>query len=560
MNNKPRILLLVDKKGWAFDIAATSISKYLCHKFNFIIRYVSDKPNLNKDKFDLIYVFFWGETYHLKFVKDSKRIIKEVSSHRWENEEKYGFLIPEQMVKTYLSDAGYIVTTSCRLQNLLSPYREVEHCPNGFEPEIFNNKNKRKGKLNIGWAGDKNDPCKGLNDIILPACNRSFNLHIAGGNLNQIQMSEFYNKIDVLCIASTAEGEPLTLIEGMASGCFPVCTDVGITSELINNGYNGLIVDRSIQDFKNALVWCEQNLENVRRIGKINSYFLNQVRTWEKVMPFFEYFFYKVIYENQLNDMLINNHDISQERKKKEAENLTIMNKGTTDYETHLSRMTPDATSESAYLSAFNYYEAEIKQILPESRAIKIVDIGSGYGHLSRYLLELGYQNIGCVDTSKKLLEVVKNYLGDSLDFFANEDGCDFLSNNVEQFDLITFIDVIEHFSLTDAKKITEAAFNALRPGGRVIIRTPNMANILGMYSRHLDLTHYHGYTEYSLKQLLENAGFKKVEINIPDWSHNSQRAIMKRINDYLHRKLFSLHDRVQPKCFDKNIIVWADK
>lgn len=289
--HKPTILLLVDKRKWAYDSAATAISKYLGQHYNFIIRYVAEKPDLSKDKFDLIYVFFWGESYHLKFVKDPKRTIKEVSSHRWENEEKYGLLSPEKMVQIYLSDADYIATTSLRLQNLLSPYRTVIHCPNGFEPEIFYNKNRRKGKLKIGWAGNKNDLSKGLNDIILPACKGKYDIYIAGGELNQKQMSDFYNKVDVLCIASIAEGEPLTLIEGMACGCFPVSTDVGIAPELINSGYNGFIINRSIQDFERTLYWCEQNLEKIRDIGQMNSYILKQKRTWEKTAPFFEILF-----------------------------------------------------------------------------------------------------------------------------------------------------------------------------------------------------------------------------------------------------------------------------
>lgn len=288
---KPTILLLADKRKWAYDFVATAISKYLSQQYNFTIRYVAEQPDLSKDEFDLMYVFFWGESYHLNFIHNPTKIIKEVSSHRWENEEKYGLLTPEQMVKKYLSDAKYVSTTSRRLQNILSPYREVFHCPNGFEPEIFYNKDRRKGKLKIGWAGNKYDLSKGLDDIIHPACKGRYDIYIAGGNLSQEQMSDFYNKIDVLCIASTSEGQPLPLIEGMACGCFPVSTDVGIAPELINNGYNGFIIDRSVQDFATTLGWCEQNLERIRRIGRMNSYTLKQVRTWKKVMPFFEVLF-----------------------------------------------------------------------------------------------------------------------------------------------------------------------------------------------------------------------------------------------------------------------------
>ena len=66
-------------------------------------------------------------------------------------------------------------------------------------------------------------------------------------------MARFYNSIDVICVASTAEGDPLPLVEGMACGCFPVCVDVGIVPELVQSGVNGLIVDRTPAAFRAAL-------------------------------------------------------------------------------------------------------------------------------------------------------------------------------------------------------------------------------------------------------------------------------------------------------------------
>jgi SAM-dependent methyltransferase len=217
-------------------------------------------------------------------------------------------------------------------------------------------------------------------------------------------------------------------------------------------------------------------------------------------------------------DLKRSNEEEKKVRHKSIKENTEI------DYSEHFNVLNPGGTNESTYLACRYYYEAEVKALLPEDKSAKIVDIGSGYGHLLRYLKELGYLHIGAVDSSEKLIQEVKSYL------------------------------------LEDAKKLARAVRESLKDGGRVVIRTPNMANILGMYSRYMDLTHYHGYTELSLRQLLREAGFSTIELHFPDWSSYPERVKNQQENIEIHKKLFRLHDRVEPKCFDKNIIMWARK
>jgi hypothetical protein len=123
-------------------------------------------------------------------------------------------------------------------------------------------------------------------------------------------------------------------------------------------------------------------------------------------------------------------------------------------------------------------------------------------------------------------------------------------------------IDLLEHFESTKAVSLAEAAYNALDNEGCLIIRTPNMANILGIYSKYLDLTHYQCYTEFSLRQVLIEAGFIRDNIKFlgPIWPRKSERAKYKKINDWIHKKLFKIQDRVTPEFFDKNLFVMAKK
>ncbi|HLA80672.1 MAG TPA: glycosyltransferase [Thermoleophilia bacterium] len=279
---RPRVLILAGKPGWAHDAAALPISRHLGDEFEFHIDYVSQRPDLSGWQADLIYVLFWGEDYHRKYVKDPTRVVKQISSHRWAT-DRYGNLTAAQLARKHLVDAATLSVPSKRLQSMIAPYRDVMLAQKGFEPADFVARGRHTGKLRIGWAGDPNDRCKGLKEVLHPAAGDDFELLITSGSLDRRQMVDFYNSIDVICVASTAEGDPLPLIEGMACGCFPVCVDVGIVPELVRHRENGLIARRSPTAFRAAFDWCAGNLDFVRGAGLRNAEDMLRTRTWEVV-------------------------------------------------------------------------------------------------------------------------------------------------------------------------------------------------------------------------------------------------------------------------------------
>lgn len=289
--SKKRILMLVDQRGWAFDNSARQIADLLRDDFRFDIRYVQDSPNINASNYDLLYVFYWGESYYKKFGFDSDNVIKELSSHRWEGgDPRVEQCTAGELVEKYLSDAGTILCTSLRLRDSISGFHpRVYHTPNGFDSKRFYYSHKRVGQMTIGWAGNIDDPVKGIKEILQPACQGRFKLLLASGDISGQKMNDFYNRLDVFAVASKNEGEPLTLIEAMAAGCFPVCTDVGIVPELIKPYKNGLIVtERSPEAFQRAFEWCESHLEQIRKAGEMNADLMRRERSWEVTAPFFK--------------------------------------------------------------------------------------------------------------------------------------------------------------------------------------------------------------------------------------------------------------------------------
>ena len=287
MAARPRVLFVIDEPNWAYDISAQELVKLLEKEFEFEFEYVHGAPgtrSLHPGQYDLVYVFFWGETYQRRYGIDPERVIKEVSSHRWEDDPRFGpCKTADKLVEKYLSDAAGICCTSARLFQAVSPWHpQVFHTPNGFNPQVFFDRRGRTGPLKIGWTGDPSDEVKGLHDILLPACEGMIELKIAGGHLDRAAMNDFYNSIDVIAVASRHEGEPLPLIEGMATGCFPVSTDVGVAPELIRSGENGLVIkSRTSSEFRRVFQWCANNVAKVRRAGRRNASDMRKQRRWQ---------------------------------------------------------------------------------------------------------------------------------------------------------------------------------------------------------------------------------------------------------------------------------------
>ena len=282
-NSKARILFLVDYRDWAFDHSAKEIAQRLADEFEISFQYIEDGLNIRQTDFELFYIFFWGESRHQAFQIPPEKLVKQVSSHRWVDDPRFGPCGDSEMVKTHLLEAGTITCTSRRLHQAISQFHpRVFHTPNGINISQFHPTGARNGEIKFGWAGNLKDPAKGIEDLIRPAAEGIHEIAFCDGNTPHRAMNRFYNQIDVLIVGSKHEGEPLTLLESMGSGCFPITTDVGIAPELINSYENGIILkNRTIADLRAAFDWCRQNPSKVREGGRNNSDLIRKERSWD---------------------------------------------------------------------------------------------------------------------------------------------------------------------------------------------------------------------------------------------------------------------------------------
>lgn len=146
--------------------------------------------------------------------------------------------------------------------------------------------------------------------------------------------------------------------------------------------------------------------------------------------------------------------------------------------------------------------------LLPADREAAMLEVGPGYGQLLEALRrDLGYRNAVAVDLSREVVEFCNGLLPGSTTYAG--DTAEFLRANAGRFECVFVLHVLEHVPAAGADDFVAALREALRPGGRLVVEVPNMANAFtGGYLRWADLTHERGFTEQSLRQLLEAGGF----------------------------------------------------
>lgn len=286
---RPCVLLLADRPGWAFDIIARAFAARLSHRFAFRIVCRDAEPlAVDPSEIDLVYAFWWGDRSFEAWKLPPEKIVREVASHRWAVEARYGELSPREFAARHLNDCATVTTPSRRLHALLRPFHpRVLHVPNGVDTRLFRPRRRDGERLRVAWAGNPKDATKGLRDVLEPACAGRYELLASSGSLSQRELVRLYQQADVVALASLAEGQPLPLMEGMACGAFPVATDVGVVPELVRHRVNGLVVERTPEAFRAAFDWCRRNLAYVRRAGRFDAELMRAERDWDRLAPRF---------------------------------------------------------------------------------------------------------------------------------------------------------------------------------------------------------------------------------------------------------------------------------
>jgi len=148
--------------------------------------------------------------------------------------------------------------------------------------------------------------------------------------------------------------------------------------------------------------------------------------------------------------------------------------------------------------------------LLPADRSARIADIGCGSGSFLYFLKCQGYANACGVDRSPEQIELAQRY---GIQGAVEGDALSFLASNPAAFDCVATFDVIEHVERGETLAFLRAMFAALRPGGRIILRTANGAGPLAGRTRYADFTHLQAFTISSISQVLRLTGFERIQV-----------------------------------------------
>ena len=147
---------------------------------------------------------------------------------------------------------------------------------------------------------------------------------------------------------------------------------------------------------------------------------------------------------------------------------------------------------------------------LPMDRSLPVLDMGCGAGNFLYSLGRLGYSDLTGVDLSPEQVTLARGWCPTAR--IIEGDVFDALRVNPARFALVSGLDIIEHFRKDEVLTFLELVQGALRPGGRLILQTPNAASPWVGSVAYSDFTHEWFYSPRGLERILRMAGFVEYE------------------------------------------------
>ena len=183
-------------------------------------------------------------------------------------------------------------------------------------------------------------------------------------------------------------------------------------------------------------------------------------------------------------------------------------------------------------------YEYTLSLALDRSGG-RVLDLGCSPGHLAMALVKAGFEVQG-IDLNAVWLAKYAPGWPERLRITHTNIEQEPLPFPDESFDFVIFTEVLEHIAITDPCVVLQEIRRVLRPGGRMLLSTPNVANLSNVaaliqgenvfwppeiFYGSVD-RHNREYAPYELLQLVERAGFSRRELDYmntwSNWNHTT--------------------------------------
>ncbi|MDA0783199.1 MAG: class I SAM-dependent methyltransferase [Bacteroidetes bacterium] len=230
------------------------------------------------------------------------------------------------------------------------------------------------------------------------------------------------------------------------------------------------------------------------------------------------------------------------------------------NYHTTQSGRASLTSAEPLFLREKRQFESEILPLLQSvSKSARIFDMGCGSGSLLKGLKEAGYTNVIGMDLSEEQVTMAHNFgvsevvLGDAMQFYRSSE---------EQFDIITGMDIIEHFTKDELVELLQLIQSKLKKGGMAIFRTPNMDAPIATAFAIGDFTHENYLNASSAEQVMLSCGFVDVNVKpsfmrVNGFLKEGLRGILYRLLSLrLKLQLFATARSTQKVLFTPNLLI----
>lgn len=262
---RPRILFCVDVPMWAHDFKTTNIIRHLSDHYDFRKRFHADLTPDDARWADVIVVYYWQQLLAVSWLPEffpGRVTLGGISDHT----DLEGDARAPGLRRLDLFDAVWVHNVFLWEEFEPRFFKPFHLARNGvdttfYRPATPEPSRRRPGApLVVGWAGSltNHGTKRGYGDVIVPAIAMTPGVELRTAAREDRwrgpeEMRDFYRELDVYLVASRVEGTPNPGLESAACGVPAVSTRVGNMVELVEDGENGLLVDRSPEAFSAAL-------------------------------------------------------------------------------------------------------------------------------------------------------------------------------------------------------------------------------------------------------------------------------------------------------------------
>lgn len=151
-------------------------------------------------------------------------------------------------------------------------------------------------------------------------------------------------------------------------------------------------------------------------------------------------------------------------------------------------------------------FDREFLHLSGAAPGMSVLEIGCGTGIFLRYLQARGFADVVGLDSDAGLAPVLDDLAGFDIRLV---DGRDYLAGlEGPRFDRIALFDVAEHLPEAALAELMRTLARVLRPGGKVVMRSPNCASPWGLKMQFDTFDHVTPITAGRMRELATATGF----------------------------------------------------